>query len=161
VNSNSSRLLGFIIASLAIRKKNRTLMEQEGGSDDELEDEEVDGPPAKRSRTGTGKIILDSEEEAFARFLPSIHPTPGATSQYRGIETQNQEEEEDRTALDDREELESNQDDANMGDGNGNGEDDEERLGFLDNGVCLHAFQSSHTYFFAFFRCPLLILNLQ
>ena len=117
-------------------------MEQEGGSGDELEDEEVDGPPAKRSHTGTGKIILDSEEEAFARFLPSIHPTPGATSQYKGIKTQNQEEEEeDGTALANREELESNQDDAKMGDGNGNGEDDKERLVFLDNRVCRHAFQ--------------------
>ena len=51
---------------LGIRKTNRTLMEQDGGSGDEPEDEEVDGPPAKRSCTEAGKVILDSEEERIS-----------------------------------------------------------------------------------------------
>ena len=119
-------------------------MEQEGGSGDEPEDEEVDGPPAKRSCTEAGKVILDSEEDTFARSLPSIHP--GATSQYKDIRMESQEEEEDGLALGDREELESNQGDAKMGDGNENGEDNDKGLGFLDNGVCLCSFQWNYTY---------------
>jgi len=124
-------------------------MQQDDGSEDkdlEQEEEEEEGPPAKRARTGTGRMLLDSDEVAFARSLPSIRPAPGATSQYKDFETESQDEE---TGEVERDELESNRGDADIDMGNGD-EDDQEGLGFLDNGVCLQSLQGGYTYCLSF-----------
>ena len=146
MDSNFCRQLGFITASLAIQKKNRTLMEQDEGSSDKLEDEEVDGPPAKRLCTRSGRVFLDSDEDAFARSLPSLHLTPGASSQYKDMEMESKDE-----GAAQNDEVESIQGDADVpNDDDENGEDDQEGVEFLDNGIHLQSLQWSYTYCFYF-----------
>lgn len=123
--------------------KNRSLMEGEDGSGDEdarLEGNEVDGPPAKRARTG--RVTLDSDETAFASSLPPLRPTPGAMSQYKNVDSDSQgsDGDGDGTARREREESDEADGDLEVGDGDGSREYDQEGVGFQDNGVCSHFF---------------------
>jgi len=121
-----------MMTSLAIQKKNQTLMENdEGSGDEDLEPE--DGPPTKRAHKGKGKVVLDSEEAAFARSLPFIFPTPGATSQYKDMEVESQ----DEGAENELQEPKSDQGDTDIENG---GDNNDQGLGFLDNGICLQSF---------------------
>lgn len=125
--------------SLAIRRRNQSLINGEEASGDE--DPDGDGPPAKRARTG--RVILDAEEAAFARSLPPLRPNPGAMSQYKNIEREGQ------GGDGGREDSDQGDADAELGDGgHGDSEDEQEGVGFLDNGVCSLVFlmKSIQTY---------------
>lgn len=130
---NSRRLLWFIVNFSAIRMKNQSLINGEEMSFDEdapLEDNEVDGRPAKRARTGG--VTLDSEETAFASSLPPLRRTPGPMSRYNSAEDQDG----DGDGGESRDEPHG---DLETQDGDGNDENDQ-GVGFQDNGVCSQFF---------------------
>lgn len=114
--------------------------EQSGEEGLEPEDEEVDGHPAKRACIRLSQVFLDSDEDTFARSLPSMHPTPGATSQYKDIEDMETESQDEEAAAQGG--TESNQGNADIDEelGNENDEDNQE-VGFLDNSICLWSLQ--------------------
>src|SRR5271155_4812133 len=120
--------------------KNRSIMDGEEGSADEdapLEGNQVDGPPAKRARTG--QVTLDSEETAFASSLPHLRPTPGAMSQYKNVDSDSHDSDGDGDGTV-RHEGEEADGDLEMEDRDGRGEYDQEGVGFQDNGVCSQFF---------------------
>lgn len=110
-------------------------MDQDGsedGSEDE-EDEEENARASKKSR-----MVLDSDEVAFASSMRPIRPTSGATSQYHQ-EPDNESEDGDVPGQQDdrRSDIEHE-----MPEPSDDGEDDQdqEQFGFQDNGVCFHNF---------------------
>ena len=112
-----------MITSLAIRMRNRSLIEEEHESGNENFD--ADGPPAKKRRTSN--IVLDTDEAAFASSLPPLWRTPNVERETQEGEGEGEQEQE--------------------GEGEGEGEGDEEGnndeqevVGFLDNGVCFFVF---------------------
>lgn len=114
---------------LAIRNKNQQLMEQEAGDSEGSQEEDADSPPPKKPRTG--KIILDSEETAYAGDMRPIRLTPAATSQYQDVDI-------DSDAVGEADgEADGGQ--SEQGDADVDGwpdEDGGEDTGFVDNGVC-------------------------
>ena len=102
-----------MITSLAIRMRNRSLIEEEHESGNETFD--ADGPPAKKRRTSN--IVLDTDEAAFASSLPPLWRTPNV----------------------ERETQEGEGEGEGEGDEEGNN-DEQEVVGFLDNGVCFFVF---------------------
>ena len=113
--------------------KNQSLINEEEVSVDEdapLEDNEVDGPPAKRACTGG--VTLDSEETAFASSLLPLCRTPGPMSRYNSADGQDG----DGDGGGSRDEPHG---DLDMQDGDGNDENDQ-GVGFQDNGICSQLF---------------------
>jgi hypothetical protein len=107
-------------------------MDQEGSEDGSQQNEdEEDARASKRSR-----MVLDSDEAAFASSIRSIRPTPGATSQY-DQDLDNQKEDGDAPGQGDDQQSDQDDVDEEMPDPSDNGEDDQEQFGFQDNGVCL------------------------
>jgi hypothetical protein len=116
--------------------RNQSLIEGEKESSDE--GYYTDAPPAKRARTD--RVALDAEEAAFASSLGPLHSTSGADG----------DEDEDRAVVEDGDgvgdgdvgvngTVQHGRDDVDY-DGDGNGEDQQEGMGFLDNGVCFSVF---------------------
>ena len=131
----------MIITPLAIQKRNQSLLDKEEGSgvDDPV------GPPTKRPHTG--RVILDAEEVAFAGSLPPLRATPFATLQYGNVEMEGQDGDGDGDGGGDgygdgEGEV---QDGGDPGDtkaelGYGNGDDEQDDVSFLNNGVCFLVF---------------------
>ena len=133
----------MLITPLAIRKRNQSLLDEEEGSGvgDPV------GPPTKRPHTG--RVILDAEEVAFAGSLPPLRTTPFATSQYGNVEMEGQDGDRDgdrdrgRDGYGDGEgEVQDGGDpgDAEAELGDGNGDDEQDDVSFLNNGICFLVF---------------------
>lgn len=122
-----------MINSLAIRRRNRTLI----GEEEEIDNEEADGPPPKRSRTG--RLSLDAEEAAFAGSLSPLRSRSRRNtmeSQDVNLDGYNDEDrggdgDGDQTRVRDSDADPVDEDESNEA---RNGEDEQE-MGFLDNGV--------------------------
>lgn len=111
-------------------------MDQEESEDGSQQNEdEEDARASKRSR-----MVLDSDEAAFASSIRSIRPTPGATSQYHE-DLDSQKEDGDAPAQEDDQQSYQDNVDEEMPDPSDNGKDDQEQFGFLDNGVCFQKFR--------------------
>lgn len=131
----------MLITPLAIRKRNQSLLDEEEGSGvgDPV------GPPTKRPHTG--RVILDAEEVAFAGSLPPLRTTPFATSQYGNVEMEGQDGDGDGDGGGDgygdgEGEVQDGGDpgDAEAELGDGNGDDEQDDVSFLNNGVCFLVF---------------------
>ena len=133
----------MLITPLAIRKRNQSLLDEEEGSGvgDPV------GPPTKRPHTG--RVILDAEEVAFAGSLPPLRTTPFATSQYGNVEMEGQDGDGDRDRDrggdgygDGEGEVQDGGDpgDAEAELGDGNGDDEQDDVSFLNNGICFLVF---------------------
>ena len=135
----------MLITPLAIRKRNQSLLDEEEGSGvgDPV------GPPTKRPHTG--RVILDAEEVAFAGSLPPLRTTPFATSQYGNVEMEGQDGDGDGDRDGDgggdgygdgEGEVQDGGDpgDAEAELGDGNGDDEQDDVSFLNNGVCFLVF---------------------
>lgn len=110
-------------------------MAQEGMANEDSDQD--DGPPAKKSRTGT--LRLDSDEAAFASTMRPIRPTMPRYERMN-IDSDNEDGPAD---VDDQQSDQSETGDADvdMAHGNENAEDDDvEGVGFQDNGVCVYFF---------------------
>lgn len=118
-------------------------MDGEEGSGDE--DSGAGGPPAKRPCTGS-RVILDAEEAGFSSSLPPLHPTPGSMSQSRNAETESQNG-------DGEVRSDSGDADTNMGGAGDVTGEEEQDVGFLDNGVCFSAFSLKLYRLIFFLRC--------
>jgi hypothetical protein len=106
---------------------------EEGKDGSQQDEDEEDARASKRSR-----MVLDTDEAAFASSIHSIRPTPEATSQYP--DSQN----EDGNVPGQGDDQQSDQGDVAMDhetpDPSDNGEDNQEQFGFQDNGVCFQKF---------------------
>jgi len=111
-------------------------MDQEESEDGSQQDEdEEDARASKRSR-----MVLDSDEAAFASSIRSIRPTPGATSQYHQ-DPDSQNEDGDAPGQGNDQQSDQGDVDHEMPEPSDNGEDDQEQFGFQDNGVCSQKFR--------------------
>jgi hypothetical protein len=126
-------------------------MEGEEGSGDE--DSSAGGPPAKRSCT-EGRVTLDAEEAVFASSLPPLHPTPGSMSQSRNAETESQGGDGDGGVRSDSGDADIDM--AGIGDDTG---EEEQDVGFLDNGVCFSVFSLKLYLLIFFLRCRLRLMK--
>ena len=133
----------MLITPLAIQKRNKSLLDEEEGSGvgDPV------SPPTKRPHTG--RVILDAEDVAFAGSLPPLHTTPFATSLFGNVEMEGQDGDGDGHG-DGGEDGDGDgegevQDGGDPGDaeaelGDGNGDDKQDNVSFLNNGVCFLVF---------------------
>jgi hypothetical protein len=109
-------------------------MDQEDSQNsDQDEEEEDDARPSKR-----GRMLLDSDEAGLASSMRSIRPTPGATSQYHQ-DNENESEDGDATGQAGDQQSKFGDVDHEMPDPSDT-DDDGDRVGFQDNGVCFQKF---------------------